>query len=67
MAQAAEAVWVFYFVFVIARVALRTAESYPPPPDSVRRFLIFNELREGCVAKILSALELAADSSQQRS
>ena len=39
----------------------------PPSPDSVRKFLIFNELREGCGAKILSALGLAADSSQQRS
>ena len=38
-----------------------------PSPDSLRKFLVFNGLQETCVAKILSALGLAADSSQQRS
>jgi hypothetical protein len=35
-----------------------------PSPYSVKRFLVFNGLREACGAKILSALDLAAESSQ---
>ncbi len=38
-----------------------------PSPISVSKFLVFNGLRRGCVAKFLSPLDLAADSSQQRS
>ncbi len=38
-----------------------------PSPISVQKLLVFTWLRYGCVAKFLSALDLAADSSQQRS
>jgi hypothetical protein len=35
-----------------------------PSPDSVKKFIIFNGLRERCGAKILLALDLAAEYSQ---
>jgi hypothetical protein len=35
-----------------------------PTPDSVKKILIFKGLRDGCGAKILSSLDLAAESSQ---
>jgi hypothetical protein len=38
--------------------------STPPLPYSVRKLLIINDLREGCGFKILSVLDLAAESSQ---
>ena len=40
--------------------------GYPPSPISVRKFLVFSDLQRGCVANFLSALDLAADSSQER-
>ena len=42
-------------------------KEYPPLPISVTKFLILNGLQEGYDAKFLSVLDLAADSSQQRS
>ncbi len=53
----------------ISRVGNSTTmwDMVPPSPDSVKKFPVFNGLREGCGAKILSALDLAAESSQQRS
>ena len=39
----------------------------PPHPYSVNKFLVFNRLQSSYRAKILSAMDLAADSSQERS
>ena len=37
-----------------------------PPPDSARKFLIFNEMQRGLRSKFLILLEFFADSSWQR-
>ena len=41
-------------------------QGYPSPPYSVSKFLSLMDLEHGRVAKILRTLELAAESSQER-